>query len=211
MRTKDTISSQWGVEADVEGVKWDPHDPNYFYISTDAGNLHFHDARVTPAGGDLRKTKAVWTLQAHAESLTTFDVNPVIPGFIATGGMDKSVKIWNVQEGGRGPVMVTSRDFDMGKVFSVGFAPDKEVGFRLAVAGSKGVVKVWDTSTNAAVRRAFAGRVSEGTAVADGEDRIVGVEQSDSESSDGESEDGEGGEGERRKGPDGWESMSDDD
>ncbi|KAK6517429.1 hypothetical protein TWF281_004086 [Arthrobotrys megalospora] len=199
MRTKDTVSGRWGVESDVEGIKWDPHDSNYFYISTDAGNLHLHDARTIPSS--LSATKPVWTLQAHSSSLTSFDVNPIIPGFIATASTDKSVKIWNVE--GNKPSMVTTRDFDLGKIFSVGFAPDKAVGFRLAIAGSEGIVKVWDTSTNAAVRRIFAGRVPEG--VEEKEERVVGVEDSESES---DSEDGGEEEGGDKERPDGWESMS---
>ncbi|KAK6351867.1 hypothetical protein TWF718_005012 [Orbilia javanica] len=202
MRTKDTVSGRWGVESDVEGIKWDPHDPNYFYISTDAGNLHLHDARTIPSS--LSATKPVWTLQAHSSSLTSFDVNPIIPGFIATASTDKNVKIWNVE--GNKPSMVTTRDFDLGKIFSVGFAPDKAVGFRLAIAGSEGVVKVWDTSTNAAVRRIFAGRVPEG--VEEKEERVVGVEDSDSDS---DSEDGEEPEEDGKQRPDGWESMSEED
>ncbi|KAK6510132.1 hypothetical protein TWF481_004846 [Arthrobotrys musiformis] len=202
MRTKSAVSGRWGVESDVEGIKWDPHDPNYFYISTESGNLHLHDARVIPSS--LSSTKPVWTLQAHSSSLTSFDINPIIPGFIATASTDKAVKIWNVEN--NKPSMVTTRDFDLGKIFSVGFAPDKEVGFRLAIAGSEGVVKVWDTSTNAAVRRIFAGRVPGG--VEEKEERVVGVEESGSES---DSEDGEEPEEDGKERPDGWESMSEED
>jgi periodic tryptophan protein 1 len=36
-----------------------------------------------------------------------------------------------------------SRNLEVGKVFSTVFAPDEEVGFRLAVAGSKGAVQIW--------------------------------------------------------------------
>ncbi|KAF3939555.1 Xenin [Dactylella cylindrospora] len=200
MRTKDTVSGRWGVESDIEGIKWDPHDPNYFYVSTDSGILHLHDARTIPAS--LSATKPVWTLQAHSSSLTTFDVNPIIPGFLVTGSTDKTVKLWNVEN--NKPSMVTSRDFEVGKLFSASFAPDREVGFRVAVAGSKGIVKVWDTSTNAAVRRIFAGRVPEAKVGEGKEERVVGVDETDSESSDDEGEDGQG---EGR--PDGWESMSD--
>ncbi|KAJ6260717.1 LOW QUALITY PROTEIN: hypothetical protein Dda_4946 [Drechslerella dactyloides] len=210
MRTPNTVSGRWGADADIEGVRWDPHDDNYFYISTDNGTLHLHDARVAPA--TLAATKPVWTLQAHSSgsSVTSFDVNPVIPGFIATGSTDKTVKLWNVAD--QKPSMVVTRELDVGKIFSVSFAPDREVGFRLAVAGSQGVVKVWDTSTNAAVRRIFAGRVPE--AVKEGkEERIVGVDgggesESDSDDDDEEGE-GEGEGGEREAQPDGWESMSD--
>ena len=50
--------------------------------------------------------------------------------------------------------MILSRDLDVGKVFSVGFAPDREVFGHVVVAGSSGKVKVWDTLTNRTVREA---------------------------------------------------------
>ncbi|KKF97453.1 putative WD repeat-containing protein C17D11.16 [Ceratocystis platani] len=179
MRAPDAKAPRWGVESDVENVRWDPHDPNYFYVSTENGILHYHDVRNAPA--TPAATKPVWTLQAHDESLSSFDINPVIPGFIATGSSDKTVKLWNIQTSG--PSMVVSRNLDVGKVFSTAFAPDSEVAFRLAVAGSAGSLQVWDTSTNAAVRKAFAGRVPEGSA--EKEDRMVGIaDESDSESDD---------------------------
>ncbi len=101
--------------------------------------------------------------------------------------------------------MVVSRNLGVGKVFSTNFAPDQEVGFRLAVAGSKGAVQIWDTSTNAAVRRAFANRV----APVEGEvrERLIAVEE---DSSDSEDEGGEEPGGEVVATQDGWESMDED-
>lgn len=166
-------------------------------MSTENGVVHYHDARLAPS--DPSQTKPIWTLQAHDESISSFDINPVIPGFIATGSTDKEVKLWNVQA--TGPSMVVSRNLGVGKVFSTTFAPDKEVGFRLAVAGSKGSVQIWDTSTNAAVRRIFANKV----APVEGEvkERLVSVQESDSESESGEDDENDASDA----GPDGWESM----
>ncbi|TVY19331.1 putative WD repeat-containing protein [Lachnellula arida] len=199
MRAPDAKVPRWGVESDIETVRWDPHDPNYFYISTENGIIHFHDARNAPS--NPAASKPVWILQAHDESVSAFDINPTIPGFMATGSTDKQVKLWNIQPSG--PTMVVSRNLEIGKVFSTVFAPDEEVGFRLSVAGSKGVVQVWDTSTNKAVRAAFADRV----APVDGEirERLVGVENDSSESEDESEPDEEGG-----KTGEGWESMEED-
>ncbi|KAI5786417.1 WD40-repeat-containing domain protein [Peziza echinospora] len=214
---------RWGVESDVETLRWDPHDSNYFYVTTESGMVHFHDIRNTPAGGNLAKTKPVWTLQAHHKPCSAFDVSPHIPGLIATGSGDRTVKLWTVGTsepgvGGAGPSMVVSRDLDVGQVFSVGWAPDKEVGFRLSVGGSKGLVRVWDTSTNAAVRRVFSGRVAmpEG----DVQEKIIGVDSDSDDDEDGDEEEGEEEEEEeeevvqkpakkskKKKGGDGWESM----
>lgn len=205
MRAPDAKVPRWGVESDVEQVKWDPHDENQFYVSTENGVLHCFDARTLPTSPE--QSKAVWRLQAHEKSLSSFSLNPAIPGYIATGGTDRTVKLWNTTGGSGGPSMVVSRDLGVGKVFSAQFAPDEEVAFRLAVAGSKGAVQVWDTSTNKAVREAFAGRVKMGEAK---EERVVGVEDDESESDDDEEEEEEEGGVEANGAGGGWESMDED-
>lgn len=186
MRAPDAKVPRWGVESDVENVRWNPHDANYFYVSTENGAIHYHDIRNAPSNPTA--TKSVWTLQAHDESVSSFDINPVVPGFLVTGSTDKTVKLWNIQE--TGPSLVVSRNLDVGKVFSTTFAPDAEVAFRLAVAGSNGTMHVWDTSTNASVRKAFAHRVPEQKT--EGEDRLVGVGEEESDSSDDEGDEQNG-------------------
>ncbi|TEA18843.1 putative WD repeat-containing protein [Colletotrichum sidae] len=187
MRAPEAKAPRWGVESDVENVRWDPHDQNFFFVSTESGIIHYHDIRNAPSTPEA--TKAVWTLQAHDESVSSFDINPIVPGFLATGSTDKTVKLWNIQPSG--PSMVISRNLDVGKVFSAQFAPDPEVAFRLAVAGSRGTAHVWDTSTNAAVRHAFAGRVPEKPEGVE-EDRLVGVVDDESSESEDEDEDEDG-------------------
>ena len=204
LRAPDAKVPRWGVESDVETVRWDPHDPNFFFVTTENGIIHYHDLRTIPSSPAT--SKPVWTLQAHDQSVSSFDVNPIIPGFLATGSTDKEVKLWNVQSSG--PSMVVSRNLGVGKVFSTTFGPDAEVGFRLAVAGSKGTMQVWDTSTNAAVRSAFAGRV----APVEGEvkERLVGVND-DSTDSEDEPEDVNGEHEMQEDGAEGddWDSMED--
>jgi periodic tryptophan protein 1 len=39
-----------------------------------------------------------YTLSAHDGAAAALDINPHIRGCIVTGGMDKMVKIWNVQD-----------------------------------------------------------------------------------------------------------------
>jgi periodic tryptophan protein 1 len=184
MRAPEAKVPRWGVESDVENVRWDPHDSNYFFVSTENGCIHYHDVRNAPS--NPAATKSVWTLQAHDESVSSFDINGIIPGFLATGSTDRTVKLWNIQPSG--PSMVVSRNLDVGKVFATTFAPDAAVGFRLAVAGSNGNMQVWDTSTNAAVRSVFAHKLPAQKENAP-EDRLIGVEEDESSSSE---EDGEG-------------------
>ena len=209
----NTTAPRWGVESDVEQVRWDPHSEHMFYVSTENGLLHAFDARQRPL--DPSQGRAVWHLQAHSKPLSTFSLNPAVPNFLATASTDRTTKLWNLSSSasGGGPSMLTSRDLEVGKVFSVAFGPDPEVAFRLAVAGSKGAVQIWDTSTNRAVREAFAGKVQL-PAVAPGEEKLVRV-ASDNE---GEEEDeveeeeladaakGEAGGSDEK----GWESMDED-
>ena len=205
MRAPNVLPTRVGVESDVENVRWDPHDPNFFYVSTENGIVHYFDART--ASTDPSASQSVWKLQAHDESISSFDLNPVIPGFMATGSTDKTVKLWNI--GPKGPSLVVSRDFDVGKVFTTSFGPDPAVAFRLAVGGSKGTMSVWDTSTNAGVRKTFAQKLpdlpSKGEEV---EDRLVGVnDEESSDSEDGEEDDEEDSGNESKSGN---ESMDED-
>lgn len=163
--------------------------------------VHYYDTRNAPK--DPSGSKPVWVLQAHDESISSFDINPIIPGFLVTGSTDKQVKLWNIQE--NGPSMVVSRDLGVGRVFSTSFAPDKEVGFRLAIAGSKGAVQIWDTSTNAAVRAAFASKVPE--IKGDGKERLIGLDEPDTDSDSEEGESGDEEEEEDDGEEKGWESM----
>lgn len=202
MRAPDAAVPRWGVESDIETVMWDPHNPNNFYVTTEKGIIHSNDIRNAPKTPEA--SKAIWTLQAHDESISSFDVNPVIPGFLVTGSSDRTVKLWNVQP--TGPGMVASRNIGVGRVFSTKFAPDPEVAFRLAVAGSKGAMQIWDTSTNAAVRRAFASRMAPSNGDVK-EERIVGVEEDSSDSEDGGAKSGAEGDATAENG---WESMDDD-
>ena len=200
MRAPDAEAPQWTVDSDVEQVRWNPHDPNRFYVTTEAGTVYYFDARNTASNAG--RSKPIWTLQAHDGAVSTLDINPTIPGFLATGSDDKQVKLWNVQD--NKPSTVVARNLQVGRVFSAKFAPDQEVNFRLAVAGSKGAVQVWDTSTNSAVRKTFAGRV----AMPDGEvqERFIGIVEDSSESVEDEKQNDieNGGKA------DGWESMNED-
>lgn len=205
MRAPDAIAPKWVVEADVERVRWDIHDPNFFYVTTEAGTVHYFDARIVPTSHD-KSSKALWTLQAHDSPVSAFDINPSIPGLLATGSDDKKVKLWNVKD--NIPSLVVTRNLEVGRIFTAQFAPDPEVAFRLSVAGSKGQLQVWDISTNPAVRTAFANRVK--LPETDGKERLVGINQ-ESEDDDDDDEDGnEGGMGTAREAQDGWESMDED-
>jgi periodic tryptophan protein 1 len=107
-------------------------------------------------------TKALWTLAAHDGSVSALDINVHMRGCFVTGGVDKTVKIWNATEreqGKRDVGLVVSRDLGVGKVFSTSFCPEDPT--TLAVAGSSGSLQIWDSATNAGVRKTFGARLAE--------------------------------------------------
>lgn len=177
---------QWTVEGDVEGLKWAPNGQE-FYVSTENGIIHKFDARVPG--------KSIWKLQAHDNEVSCFDISSIVDGYMVTGSSDKTIKLWNLNSKS-GPSMILSRDLDVGKVFSVGFAPDTEIFGHVVVAGSGGKVKVWDTMTNRTVRDVI-GKSNDLKALFSNRkvkdsDKVVDVNEADSASSDEESVKGEG-------------------
>ena len=203
MTAPAATAPKWTVESDVERVRWDIHDPNHFYVTTDSGLVCYFDARNIPESHDA-PSKPVWTLQAHDGAVSAFDINPTVPGFLVTGSEDRKVKIWNVQD--NKPSLVLSRNLDVGRIFSTQFAPDQEVAFRLSVAGSRGNLQVWDTSTNADVRATFGQRVK--LPPNPEKERLVGTDGGVDD--DDDSEDEAGGVDTKEGQADGWESMEED-
>lgn len=165
-----TTATQWKLVADVESLSWDHHQPTHFYVALENGMLQYYDVRTS--------SKPVFNLQAHDDAVTSFDINPVYRGYIATGSTDKTVKLWNVLD--EKPSMITSRDLQVGRVFSTRFCPDAP--FHLAAAGSKGEVQIWDTEPKTARYFSSAGEDKP-------EKPLIGVNATD-DGDDSEDEDG---------------------
>ncbi|KAG2365547.1 WD40-repeat-containing domain protein [Suillus spraguei] len=165
VRVFDSRAPDTGVGAvlgaDVEALRWDPWETHAFYVSLENGLVLNFDARALPT--DMKSpSPARFTLSAHDGAVSALDVNPLLRGCICTGGTDKLVKVWNVEQtaGGKPVVsMVASRDMEVGKVFSAVFSPDDPL--TIAAAGSKAKLQIWDVGANSGARRAFASKLSE--------------------------------------------------
>ncbi|KAJ3862292.1 WD40-repeat-containing domain protein [Lentinula novae-zelandiae] len=167
VRTFDSRAPEGGVGAflgsDVEALRWDPWNESGFYVSLENGLVLNFDARTLPSSSNLdQPSPARFTLQAHDGAASALDVNPHIKGCIVTGGSDKLVKVWNIEqnEGGKNNVsLVQSRDLGVGKVFSTSFSPDSPL--TVAAGGSKAKLQIWDVASNAGARKAFGGKLRE--------------------------------------------------
>lgn len=135
---------------EIENVKWGVT-PETFFCGTDAGNVYSFDIR--------KPDQPLWTLHAHDAGISSLEVNPFIPGLLATSAMsEKLVKFWKYpvdQESKSGPSMLLSRDFGVGNVLSASFANDIEVAGNIVVGGVSTGLKMWDSLNNKSIRAAF--------------------------------------------------------
>jgi len=165
VRTFDSRAPTTGVGAivgsDVEALRWDPWESYGFYVSLENGLVLNFDVRTLPSNLE-QPSRSRFTLQAHDGAVSSIDVNSHLKGCIVTGGTDKLVKVWNVNDeenGKRSVSLVTSRDLGVGKLFSTVWSPDDPL--TLAAAGSKAKLQVWDVGANYGVRKAFSSKLRE--------------------------------------------------
>lgn len=89
-------------------------------MSLENGLILAYDSR-TLSNSKAGAAQPKYTLSAHDGAAAALDINPHIRGCIATGGMDKLVKIWNITdeetEGEKGRKreisLATSRDLGL--------------------------------------------------------------------------------------------------
>ncbi|KAL9938276.1 hypothetical protein V8E36_002899 [Tilletia maclaganii] len=153
------------VGADVESVRWNPWRENEFYCSLENGIVQAFDARTLSTAVPKSESSALFTLSAHDGGCTSLDISPHIPGCMVTGGMDKRVKLWNLEGIEDGTLakpksisLTLGRDLDAGKIFTVAFSPDTPLTF--AAGGSQGVLRIFDPLTNPGVRKTFEARLA---------------------------------------------------
>lgn len=81
----------------IEGILWNlPLQPEQLLVSTEIGIITCHDVRMLPK--DVKKSKTLWTLNAHNKEVSAMSLNSIIPGFLATGSTDKYLKLWDLQK-----------------------------------------------------------------------------------------------------------------
>jgi WD40 repeat protein len=104
-------------------------------VSLENGLILAYDSRTLSTSG--AKAQPKYTLSAHDGAAAALDINPHIRGCIATGGMDKLVKIWNITdeetegERGRKREISLAASRDLGLVCPLPYSSKANLAFLL--------------------------------------------------------------------------------
>jgi WD40 repeat protein len=108
-------------------------------------------------GFDTRKPgKPVFEVKAHKKACTSVDFSPHIPSMVASVGVDKQCRIWDVNqlaETGGKTSSVHQKDLKQGNLHSLQFYQDE--AWVLAAGGSQGELCIWDTEESSIIRKHF--------------------------------------------------------
>jgi len=145
-RSQDSYK-KWRVTGEVESVKWNHFNPYLFIAATDAGTVH---------GIDVRKDKALWTLSAHTEEVTSVSLSSQCPGCMVTTSADKTMKVWDILNDK--PEFVMEEPAKIGLIQGMAGCPDAP--FVIAMGGDKRSenFKVLDIRESPQVRQRFGRR-----------------------------------------------------
>ncbi|CAA7059823.1 unnamed protein product [Microthlaspi erraticum] len=136
---------KWSVMSEVESLAWDPHCEHSFVVSLEDGTVKGFDVR------QASDPKPCFTIHAHAKPATSVSYNISAPNLLATGSMDTTVKLWDLSN--NAPSCIATHISRAGCLFSIAFSTDYP--FLLAMGGTKGVLKTWDTLSDTNVSRRY--------------------------------------------------------
>jgi periodic tryptophan protein 1 len=134
--------ARYALPADSEALQWHPHNPVCLVAACEDGSIVQYDCRAPD--------KPLWKFKAHGtNAVTSFSFSPLARGLFATGSLDKTVKLWdaNTPTSAGAPTCVSSKEMNIGQVFSVSFFPQS--AYLLGAGGSKGMVAIWDVAADA--------------------------------------------------------------
>lgn len=157
------------LPADVESMKWNPFQPNHLYCSLEDGQVTCVDVR--------RPGSPLATFQAHTKTCSCLSFSKIVPGMLATSSVDKTVRVWDVSSVGSAvaPQLVAYKSMNVGKLFTVEYYPSDH--FTLAAGGDGGVVAVWESDEQEAIKAHFSSRIPGAVAAEEAESVAVGMQE----------------------------------
>jgi periodic tryptophan protein 1 len=141
--------------ADCEALAWDPHNQQYLTAASEDGTVVCYDVRKF-------NSDPVWSFVAHEYGgVSDIAYNNNIPGMFITCSIDKTVALWDTQQGSPSssiaPQPCGSKEMSVGKLYSVSCYPSSP--WLLACGGSGNELAIWDMEGEEAICNRFASRV----------------------------------------------------
>jgi periodic tryptophan protein 1 len=146
----NTSNVKWQLEADVETLIWDINQPTCFLVSCEDGSVLKFDTRMGS------ESKPVWTVRAHTKTCCGLSLctSSKAKGLLATGSLDKMVKLWDVSTDE--PSLVVSKKLKTGPVFTAQFCSSEDSPL-LSVGGARGELMVWDVRSAEEIVKKYPG------------------------------------------------------
>lgn len=158
LRTQKSKSS-WTVDSDIETCSWGyESSENYVIATTEDGKVSVFDSRKL---GEGQSCLTSW--DAHQGPASACSVSRDVPGLLVTGGVDKTLKVWDISEvsSGRPGELIYERPSKAGALFTLSLCPlpntvSNASPFVVGYGGAKGSLGVADLAVESnAVRKRF--------------------------------------------------------
>eukprot|EP01138_Halocafeteria_seosinensis_P015921 gb/GECG01016248.1/.p1 GENE.gb/GECG01016248.1/~~gb/GECG01016248.1/.p1 ORF type:complete len:530 (+),score=91.95 gb/GECG01016248.1/:1-1590(+) len=133
------------LSGEIESLCWSPHNPAILVTSDEDGSVMAYDVR--------RPDNYLYTIAAHTGACTNVSLSPLVKDLMITSGIDKTVKVWDLQSDTGTPTCIRSKSANIGKVFASSIYSHSP--WLVAAGGSKGKLAIWDleSDTNDVVPR----------------------------------------------------------
>ncbi|XP_034946754.1 periodic tryptophan protein 1 homolog [Chelonus insularis] len=132
-RVDDTFKS-WETTGEVERVLWNHFDPNYFFISTDNGNIEYIDSR---------QGKHLWEVKAHEKEVTGLSLSSSCPGLLVTTSNDGVIKVWDAVNH-ESLTEIWEKKLNLGNIQCLAACPDNPFVFAVGGDNKSHNFKLWD-------------------------------------------------------------------
>ncbi|XP_015588940.1 periodic tryptophan protein 1 homolog [Cephus cinctus] len=143
-RAEDDFKA-WQTAGEVERVLWNHFDPNYYFASTDNGQIQYVD---------VRQDNPIWQISAHEKEITGLCLSTSCPGLLVSSCNGGILKVWDVINHNEA-ILVWEKKANLGALQCLAANPDSPFIFVLGGDNKSDNMKVLNLLTSSAVSDRF--------------------------------------------------------
>ena len=98
------------LQAEIESLTWSPHNPAILVTSDENGSVIAFDVR--------KPENHLYTIAAHTGACTSVSLSPLVKDLMITSGIDKTVKVWDLQSEAGTPTCIRSKSTNIVSIYS---------------------------------------------------------------------------------------------